>query len=85
VPKPNIQTIGALKDILKQGGISDQTPIFFYYQSPEEAGLKSKSFEWKCTGICIETDDQTGFMRIGFFSDLDPEVATVTENKENLQ
>lgn len=83
--KPIIQTIGALKEILKQGSISDQTPIFFYYQSPEGAGLKSKSFEWNCTGICIETDDQSGFIRIGFFSDLDPTVSTVTENSEKLQ
>lgn len=83
--KPIIQTIKHLKDVLKNHSIQDSTPLFFFYQSPEEAGLKSKSFEWKATGICIETDDSTGQIRVGLYSQHDPEVTTVESKTENLQ
>lgn len=83
--KPTVQTIKDLRSVLKANNITDDAPLFFYYQSPEGAGLKSKSFEWHCTGICIESDDQTGMVRIGLFSEMDPMVATVSENTEKLQ
>ena len=83
--RPNIQTIGELKAVLEANKIPDTAPIFFYYQSPEGAGLKSKTFEWNATGICIEEDESTGIIRIGLFSDLDPAVQTVSENSEKLQ
>jgi hypothetical protein len=83
--KPTIQTIKDLRSVLKANNIPEDAPLFFYYQSPEGAGLKSKSFEWQATGICIETDDTTGVIRIGLFSEFDPKVATVSENTEKLQ
>lgn len=80
-----IQTIGHLKAVLEANKIPDNAPVFFYYQSPEGAGLKSKTFEWNATGICIEESEETGIVRIGFFSEHDPIIQTVSENSEKLQ
>ena len=79
--KREIQTVGQLRDILESNGITKNTKLFFYYQSPEGAGLKSKTFEWDCTAICVESDDR-GNIRLGFFSDRDPVMNEVTETSE---
>lgn len=83
--KPEIQTLGALRTVLNSQDLPDNTPIFFYCQTPEGAGLRSKTFEWNCTAVCIETDDRTGRIRFGFFSELDPIIQNVSESTENLQ
>lgn len=69
--RKTIQTVGDLKLLLKNKNIPDSAELFFFYQPEPSMKLDVKSYEWKTTLLCMETDDQGG-MRVGFFSDQAP-------------
>lgn len=71
VKKKSIQTVGDLRNLLSNKNISDKSELFFFYQPNENLGLEVKSYEWRTTLLCMETDDR-GRMRVGFYSDESP-------------